>query len=214
MILAYEYMANGSLSSHLYGPNLIPLSWKQRLQICIGAAKGLHYLHTGAHQSIIHRDVKTANILLDENFVAKVSDFGISRKGPLLDKSHVTTAVKGSFGYVDPEYFRTKYLTEKSDVYSFGVVLMEVVCGKPALDDSRPTEQINLANWALSCQEKGIFHQIVDPSLTAKVNLDSLNTICELARKCLEENRINRPPMGYVLCKLDDALHLELASSV
>ncbi|KAK4255730.1 hypothetical protein QN277_008693 [Acacia crassicarpa] len=214
MILVYEFLANGSLSGHLYGTAFVPLSWKQRLLICIGAAKGLHFLHTGAPQCIIHRDVKTANILLDKNLVPKVADFGISRKGPPLDKSHVTTLVKGSFGYLDPEYFRTKYLTAKSDVFSFGMVLMEVISGKPALDNTRPTEHINLATWASSCQEKGTFHEIIDSNLIGKVNLDSLNKVRELAWKCLEEHRKNRPPMVYVLCELEDALHLELASPI
>ncbi|KAF7836763.1 receptor-like protein kinase THESEUS 1 [Senna tora] len=215
MILVYEYLENGTLSGHLYGKNtnFVPLLWKQRLRICIGAAKGLHYLHTRGRQGVIHRDVKTANILLDENFVPKVGDFGISRKGPAADKSHVTTAVKGSFGYLDPEYFRTKFLTVKSDVYSFGVVLMEVVCGKPALDGALPTEKMNLARWAESCREKGVFDEIMDPNLIGKANLESVNKVCELAWKCLEEQRVKRPPMGYVLCELEDALHIELASS-
>ncbi|KAJ1408509.1 Protein kinase domain [Sesbania bispinosa] len=129
-------------------------------------------------------------------------------------KSHVTTNVKGSFGYVDPEYFRTKCLTKKSDVYSFGVVLIEVICGKPALDDARPTQQMNLALWALSCHGKGTFYEMMDPYLSGKVNMDSLKKVSELAWKCLEERRVNRPPMGYVLCELEEALHLELASQV
>eukprot|EP00850_Spirogloea_muscicola_P018206 SM000164S02268 [mRNA] locus=s164:208400:212331:+ [translate_table: standard] len=212
MLLIYEYMSHGVLRSHLYGKDAElhgAMPWKQRLEICIGAAEGLAFLHTGAAQSIIHRDVKSTNILLDEHFDAKVSDFGLSRMGPGHDESHVSTVVKGSVGYMDPEYFRRLQLTELSDVYSFGVVLLEVICARPPFNTNTQGAQVILVEWAGKLIKQGIVDQILDPKMAGTYNAASIRLVADLASKCISSKSAKRPAMSEVLRTLKTALALQ-----
>ncbi|KAK1321536.1 putative receptor-like protein kinase [Acorus calamus] len=184
MILVYEFMSNGTLRDHLYNSDLPSLSWKQRLKICIGSARGLHYLHSGLAYPIIHRDVKSSNILLDDNFTR-------------------------SFGYFDPEYVRTRQLTTKSDVYSFGVVLLEALCARPVIGMDLPSEEINLADWAMTWQKQGLLGRTVDPRLVGEINPNSLRMFGQIAEKCLEECGADRPTMADVVWNLEYALQLQ-----
>ncbi|XP_019185179.1 PREDICTED: receptor-like protein kinase FERONIA [Ipomoea nil] len=211
MLLVYEFMARGTLADHLYkvidDDNPGGLSWEQRLNICLGAARGLQYLHAG---KVIHRDVKSSNILLDESLVAKISDFGLSKTGPGNDSfSHISTDVKGTFGYLDPEYFLTRRLTTKSDVFAFGVVLFEVLSGRPALDMRLVEEQHSLATWAVECIRKGEIDQMLDRCLVGQMSPACSKIFVEIAGRCLLREPRNRPDMADVVKNLELALALQ-----
>ncbi|CAL5337149.1 unnamed protein product [Camellia sinensis] len=213
MILVYEYMARGTLADHIYKTTrnqteitTFHLTWEERLHICIGAARGLDYLHTGTDQSFIHRDVKTTNILLNGKCVAKISDFGLSKSPASHSATHVSTFVKGTFGYFDPDYFYTRRLTKKSDVYAFGVVLMEVLCGRPPVDTRLEEEEISLILWAQRHIKKGKVDRIIDPSLIGQIAPQSLKYFVEVANNCLHAGSKERPTMAEVVGTLDLAL--------
>ncbi|KAL7098344.1 hypothetical protein ACP275_09G011100 [Erythranthe tilingii] len=211
MILVYEYMAYGTLADHLYkrsrkGEDRTSLAWKQRLTICIGAGRGLDYLHTG--HSLIHRDVKASNILLDENFVAKVSDFGLAKylSSSKLQQSHVSTKVKGTFGYFDPNYFNTGKLTMKSDTYAFGVMLLEVLSGRSGMDPRAAEDEQVLTKWARENISNGNLDQIVASNLRGEITDDSLKAFVEVAERCLHDEPKKRPTMAQVVFQLEFAL--------
>ncbi|CAJ1834287.1 unnamed protein product [Sphenostylis stenocarpa] len=213
MILVYDFMDHGSLRDHLYDTDNPSLSWKHRLQICIDVARGLHYLHRGAKQVIIHRDVKSTNILLDEKWVAKVSDFGLSRIGEPTGISmsivSVNTEVKGSIGYLDPEYYKRFLLTEKSDVYSLGVMLLEVLSGRQPLLHSEEKQRMSLVKWAKHCYENGSLTEIVDEELKGKLAPQCLRKFVEVALSCLLEDGTQRPSMNDLVELLEFALQLQ-----
>ncbi|XP_020576462.1 receptor-like protein kinase FERONIA [Phalaenopsis equestris] len=211
LILVYDYMALGNLGEHIYGKKKIPpIPWERRLEICIAAAKGIHYLHTGVKPAIIHRDVKTSNILLDEGWVAKISDFGLSKSGPEeVGQSHVSSAVRGTMGYLDPEYIMLMQLTEKSDVYAFGVVMLEVILGRPALDPANAEEE-NLVDWMRQCWREGDVESVLDPCLRGSVGESCLKMFMRTAESCVANRRDERPAMGNVLRDLELALSLQM----
>lgn len=202
-LVVYEYMPQGALSRHLFrwkSLGLEPLSWTRRLNIALDVARGVEYLHTLAHQSFIHRDLKSSNILLDDEFRAKVSDFGLVKLAPDRERS-VATRLAGTFGYLAPEYAVTGKITTKVDVFSFGVVLMELLTGLVALDDQRPEENRYLAEWFGKIKsDKDSLIASIDPALDAKEDIyETIYSIAELAGHCTSRDPNHRPEMGYAV---------------
>ncbi|XP_019054985.1 PREDICTED: putative leucine-rich repeat receptor-like serine/threonine-protein kinase At2g19230, partial [Nelumbo nucifera] len=209
--IIYEYMANGNLQGHLSGyKNLDELSWEKRLRVAVDAAQGLEYLHNGCKPPIIHRDVKTSNILLNETFQAKLADFGLSKDFPNEGQTHISTTVVGTPGYLDPEYYISNKLNEKSDVYSFGIVLLELITGRPAITKSSD-ERIHIVQWVSSMLATGEIRNIADQRLEADFNVNSVWKAIEVAMACLPATAIQRPTMSDVVMELKECLAMETA---
>lgn len=202
LLLVYEFMQKGSLENHLFrkNPNIEPLSWDIRLNIAIGAARGLTFLHT-SDKKVIYRDFKASNILLDGNYNAKISDFGLAKLGPSGGDSHVSTRVMGTYGYAAPEYIATGHLYVKSDVYGFGVVLLEMLSGQRAFDTKRPTGQQNLIEWLkpLLSQKKKLKTSVMDARIEGQYSSKAMVQAAQLTLKCLEADPKNRPSMKEVV---------------
>ncbi|KAL5729299.1 Wall-associated receptor kinase 5 [Ranunculus cassubicifolius] len=203
-LLVYEFVSNGTLYHHLHKRNgtLRSITWNDRLRIAAETAGALAYLHSAASIPIIHRDVKSANILLDDSYTAKVADFGASRLNP-LDQSQISTLVQGTMGYLDPEYFHTSQLTEKSDVYSFGVVLVELLTGETPLSFERSEKQRNVAtHFILSMKENSLF-RLLEAGIVNEGNMTQVLAVAELAKRCLKMMGEERPSMKEVAAELD-----------
>ncbi|XP_028769590.1 probable serine/threonine-protein kinase PBL21 isoform X1 [Neltuma alba] len=205
-LLVYEYMPMGSLEDHLFDikPNQELLSWNDRMKIAVGAARGLEYLHCKANPPVIYRDLKSANILLDNDFNPKLSDFGLAKLGPVGDNTHVSTRVMGTYGYCAPEYAMSGKLTLKSDIYSFGVVLMELITGRRAIDVSKKPGEQNLVAWSRQfLRDRSKFVQLVDPRLDGQFPLRCLHHAIAITAMCLQEQPNFRPLIGDIVVALE-----------
>lgn len=199
MDLVYEFLQNGSLDQWLFTNHRQPLPWDVRMRIALDAARGLAYLHDAPDGAVIFRDLKPSNVLLDGDFNAKLSDFGLAKDGPQGNNSHVSTRVMGTQGYAAPEYVFTGHLTVKSDVYTYGVVLLEIIAGRPALDTSLPRNEQNLVQWARPfLADKAKFGKVVDPRLKGQYSAKALRRAVLLALNCLRKDANTRPSMADV----------------
>ncbi|XVF74471.1 hypothetical protein PTKIN_Ptkin13bG0112900 [Pterospermum kingtungense] len=209
MGLIYEYMPKGNLAEHLKDSSRGVLNWEGRLGVALEAAQGLEYLHNGCIPPIIHRDVKSTNILLTENLHAKLSDFGLSKAFPLDGDTHVFTVVAGTPGYVDPEYSTSNRLTEKSDVYSFGVVLLEIITSRP-VSTKTYNQTTHISQWVSFMLSNGDIKTIVDPRLQGDFDITSMKKAVELAMACVSPTSTKRPTMSYVVSELNECLSTEI----
>ncbi|XP_073009975.1 probable serine/threonine-protein kinase PBL17 [Typha latifolia] len=205
-LLVYEYMAGGSLENHLFRRICTTMPWLTRVKIALGVARGLAFLH-GADRPVIYRDFKTSNILLDEEYNAKLSDFGLAKEGPVGEKSHVSTKVMGTYGYAAPEYVMTGHLSARSDVYGFGVVLLEMLIGRRAMDKNRPAREHNLVEWARPLLVRsGKVLKIIDQRMEGQYSSRSVEKVAKLTYDCLSQNPKGRPTMTQVVEIFEDLL--------
>ncbi|RLN00785.1 proline-rich receptor-like protein kinase PERK8 [Panicum miliaceum] len=216
-LLVYDFVPNNTLHYHLHGSGMPVLEWSTRIKIAVGAARGIAYLHEDCHPRIIHRDIKSSNILLDNNFEAKVADFGLARLA--LDAvTHVTTRVMGTFGYMAPEYASSGKLTERSDVFSFGVVLLELITGRKPVDASRPLGDESLVEWARPLLSRaldtGNLEGLVDPRLEKKLNEAEMFRMIEAAAACIRHSASRRPRMSQVVRVLESLADIDLTNGV
>ncbi|CAD6269786.1 unnamed protein product [Miscanthus lutarioriparius] len=211
LALVYEYMQGGNLENRLRGQvsAITPLTWHQRLKIALDSAHGLEYLHKACQPPLIHRDVKTTNILLSADLEAKISDFGLTKVFANDFDTHITTQPAGTLGYLDPEYYNTSRLSEKSDVYSFGVVLLELITGQPPAVTITSTDRIHIALWVRQKLSMGNIESIVDPRMEGEYDVNSVWKVAELALQCKEQPSRERPTMTHVVMELKETLELD-----
>ncbi|XP_078174437.1 putative LRR receptor-like protein kinase At1g51890 [Carex rostrata] len=209
MSLVYEYMQGGNLHDKLKD-NVRPLDWKLRLRIAYESALGLEYLHKACNPPLIHRDVKTSNILLNANLEAKIADFGLSRAFNNDGSSHVSTRIVGTPGYLDPEYYLSNQLSVKSDVFSFGVVLLEIITGRPPI--TMGLEGGSLIQWVSQKLSGGDIKSIVDPKMQSKYDINSAWKVTELACSCTEPTSSKRPTMAGVVAELKESMDLQIST--
>lgn len=203
-MLVYEFVNNGTLEQWIHGDvgPVSPLTWDIRMKIILGSAKGLMYLHEGLEPKVVHRDVKSSNILLDKRWNAKLSDFGLAK---LLgsERSYVTTRVMGTFGYVAPEYAGTGMLNETSDVYSFGILIMEIISGRVPVDYNRPPGEVNLVEWLKTMVSSRNSEGVLDPKMTEKPTSRALKKALLVALRCVDPEARKRPKIGHVIHMLE-----------
>lgn len=209
-LLVYEFMPNKSLDYHLFSRAFPPIPWSIRLQIALAAAEGLTYLHEGLELQVIYRDFKASNVLLDEDFNPKLSDFGLAREGPSGEETHVSTAVMGTHGYAAPDYIETGHLTAKSDVWSFGVVLYELITGRRSMERNHPKNEQKLLHWVKQFPTHSKkFSIIMDPRLKSKYSMTGAKMVAKLADSCLSKLAKDRPKMSEVAEILKQAMEFK-----